>query len=367
MFLKELVEQVRGVSYKPADVSNKENGIPILRASNIQKGALNFDDLVYVKKEVVKEAQFLVKGDVLICTSSGSKDLVGKAGVFYDYNDPVSFGAFCKVLRIKKCNTIDEDFVRLFFNSPSYRRQISDASNGANINNINADNINNLDINIPDLDTQKNAILELNSIALLLRKKEQDLFMLKELICSKYNEMFSKYDGANKELGELANVSSGDALTAPSISEIQDDVFKYVVFGANGVRGYYSKANRKNKCILVGRVGAQAGNVHYFDGDFFATEHALVVETFSDLVEPEWLYYELGSRDLFSIAKGAAQPVISSSNLKKEIIKLPEIAKQREFLEYVHLVNENLDTVNKQIGDIEELLDKKMDEYYLKD
>ena len=102
--LGDLIEQIRGVSYKPEDLcdSLNEDGIPLLRANNIQDGKLNFEDIIYIDKKKVKSNQHLKSGDILICTSSGSKELVGKAA-FVENDLSMTFGAFCKVIRPKIC------------------------------------------------------------------------------------------------------------------------------------------------------------------------------------------------------------------------------------------------------------------------
>lgn len=55
--VSEIAIQIRGVSYKPSDVSEikTENHLPILRANNIGKYGISFDDLVYVKKKCISE------------------------------------------------------------------------------------------------------------------------------------------------------------------------------------------------------------------------------------------------------------------------------------------------------------------------
>jgi type I restriction enzyme S subunit len=81
--IQDLCDTVRGVSYKPGDVvRDQANGVPILRASNIQNGEIVFDDLIFVKSNAVRAEQYLQPGDVLICGSSGSPELVGKAAPF---------------------------------------------------------------------------------------------------------------------------------------------------------------------------------------------------------------------------------------------------------------------------------------------
>ena len=46
--IKGFISQIRGVSYKPTDVVDAENGTPIIRANNIQDDGMIYDDLVFV-------------------------------------------------------------------------------------------------------------------------------------------------------------------------------------------------------------------------------------------------------------------------------------------------------------------------------
>ena len=79
MRLGDVIEQIRGVSYKPSDLNDNlsDDSVVLLRANNIQDGKIVLDDVVYVSKSKVSESQFLRQGDILVCTSSGSKELVG--------------------------------------------------------------------------------------------------------------------------------------------------------------------------------------------------------------------------------------------------------------------------------------------------
>ena len=150
--LKNFIEQIRGVSYKKTDLHDTLNSssISLFRANNINEGKLIFDDIVYVDRKKVNEAQYLRKGDILICTSSGSKQLVGKA-VLIKKDLDITFGAFCKVIRSKNIN---HSFLGYFFQSQDYRNQINKLSSGTNINNIKNEHIDNLLIPIPSLNEQ---------------------------------------------------------------------------------------------------------------------------------------------------------------------------------------------------------------------
>jgi type I restriction enzyme, S subunit len=76
----DLGKLIRGISYKKEDArkSPLQGYKPILRANNIN-GCLNFDDLTYVPAEIIREEQYIKKGDLIFAMSSGSKHLVGKS------------------------------------------------------------------------------------------------------------------------------------------------------------------------------------------------------------------------------------------------------------------------------------------------
>ena len=59
-----------------------------------------------------------------------------------------------------------------------------------------------------------------------------------------------------------------------------DSVFntgKFPVIGGNGVRGYANEYNFEGQAAVIGRQGAYCGNVRFFEGEAYMTEHAVVV------------------------------------------------------------------------------------------
>ncbi len=186
--LGDLIGQIRGVSYKPSDLRDtlNDNSVILLRANNVQDGKIMLDDVLYISKSKVNESQYLRQGDILVCTSSGSKELVGKAA-FVDEDLPVVFGAFCKVVRpkIECCK-----YVGYFFQSPYYRNHISAASAGANINNLRNEHIADLYIPLPPIDEQRKIAAVLDKISDLIAKRRQQLDKLDELVKSRFIELF---------------------------------------------------------------------------------------------------------------------------------------------------------------------------------
>ena len=187
--VKELVKQVRGVSYKPGDLHNElnENSVILLRANNIDDGQINFDDVVYVDKSKVSFEQYLKIGDVLICASSGSKNLVGKAASVR-MDKECTFGAFCKVVRPKEGF---EDYLGVYFQSPIYRRKISDMALGANINNIRNEHIDSLDIPVYSEMEQEDIVKKIHLLQEIISNRRAELAKLDDLIKARFIELFN--------------------------------------------------------------------------------------------------------------------------------------------------------------------------------
>ncbi len=87
-----------GLTYSPGDITD-ETGTLVLRSSNIQNGRLCYDDNVYVSRPIPGLLK-VRKGDILICSRNGSKQLIGKNAIITQEMD-ASFGAFMMIFRCK--------------------------------------------------------------------------------------------------------------------------------------------------------------------------------------------------------------------------------------------------------------------------
>lgn len=210
--ISELAKQIRGVSYKPSDLHTKldSQSVILLRANNILDGLINFDDVVYVDKCKVSQNQYLRDGDILICASSGSKHLVGKAAAFHSQID-CTFGAFCKVVR-PHSDLID--YLEVYFQSHIYRKKISEVAMGANINNIRNEHIDALELPVGCPEENATFTKTVHAIMKIIRVRQQQLQKLDELVKSRFIELFgdpvSNQHGYEKVcLSELADIKIG--------------------------------------------------------------------------------------------------------------------------------------------------------------
>jgi type I restriction enzyme S subunit len=123
-----LGELVSGLTYSPDDI--RDQGLLVLRSSNIQNGEISLDDCVYVVP-TIKRANLAAPNDILICVRNGSKTLIGKSALIPDGLPKSTHGAFMTVLRAPAAH-----FVFQLLRTVAFQKQVA-ADLGATINSIN--------------------------------------------------------------------------------------------------------------------------------------------------------------------------------------------------------------------------------------
>jgi len=175
--LKYLGEAIIGLTYSPDDVVNKDEGVLVLRSSNIQNKQLAFDNNVYVSKNV-PEKLLTQEGDILICARNGSRALIGKNAQIDGKAAGVTFGAFMSIFRSSY-----NDYLSKVFNSPLFEYQ-SGSFLTATINQLTTGNLNSFEIPLPpEAERKKIANFldhETAKIDTLIEKQQQLIKLLKE-------------------------------------------------------------------------------------------------------------------------------------------------------------------------------------------
>ena len=123
-------------------------------------------------------------------------------------------------------------------------------------------------------------------------------------------------------IGQIFNLQAGKNITATDIYDEPSEKHKYLCYGGNGVRGYVSRFNREGNFALIGRQGALCGNINIANGQFYATEHAVVVDHYN-LTDVLWGGWFLKALNLNQYATATAQPGLAVSNIIKVLIPLP--------------------------------------------
>lgn len=146
--LKGLGEQIIGLTYSPADLTDS-SGTIVLRSSNIQNGRLilDRDDNVYVSIDV--GSKIIKNDDILICSRNGSKHLIGKNAYIKNCDQKLSFGAFTTVLRSDY-----NRFLFFVFNSGIFEYYLASYSTST-INQLTTTMLNEIKVPFPNIETQQ--------------------------------------------------------------------------------------------------------------------------------------------------------------------------------------------------------------------
>ncbi len=138
-------------------------------------------------------------------------------------------------------------------------------------------------------------------------------------------------------LGSIFTLQAGKNITSSDIVDNEDDEHKYLCYGGNGIRGYVKTYNRSGYYVIIGRQGALCGCVNYANGDFYATEHAVVVDHY-DITDTKWGGLFLEALNLNQYATATAQPGLSVANINQVLIPLPPLAEQRRIVAKIEVL-----------------------------
>ena len=158
-------------------------------------------------------------------------------------------------------------------------------------------------------------------------------------------------------LGELFILQAGKNITADKINYEKNDEYRYPCYGGNGIRGYVVHYNKSGKYPVIGRQGALCGNLNYVEGKFYATEHAVPVETFAETI-PYLAFLFLKQINLNQYATATAQPGLSVNKILDVPIPLPPKEEQARIVQEVLRLEAIVESIETNKEELFESLSK---------
>lgn len=209
-------------------------------------------------------------------------------------------------------------------------------------------------IPLPPLSEQRR-IVEILDQADALRKKRAEADKIADRILP---ALFYKMFGdpatnpkgfVKQELGQLIKIKSGQFLPKKKMNP--EGMFP--VYGGNGISGYHSEFMFADPVVVVGRVGAYCGVVHYTSPRSWVTDNALFVSELSNQLIPTYLMEALKHANLNQYAGRAGQPLISGNRIYPVQILVPPLEVQQSFEKAKRLMEKQLayaDSSRKKLG-----------------
>jgi len=244
---------------------------------------------------------------------------------------PMSFNQDIKAIAVD-ATRFEADYVFWFLRSQERRILVQGVKRGATVHSLHSGFVENLPIPLAPLDEQRRIVDILNRANGILRLRREALGKTRQLIPALFVDMFG--DPATNvmglpraQLGEVIKVRSGTFLPAKRMA--QDG--EYPVYGGNGINGFHSEYLFEEPVIVIGRVGAQCGNVHLTAPRCWVTDNALYVAEQKADLDPVYLVTALRRANLNRRASQSGQPLISGGRIYPVEILIPPVERQKSF------------------------------------
>ncbi|MBY7886619.1 N-6 DNA methylase [Vibrio fluvialis] len=246
---------------------------------------------------------------------------------------------------LSKLNSITdsdfEDFTLLY-----KRREVSEHSCLISKESLLQDKTLNLSFSLP----KKEAGLKFDKQKMIALLKSEQLALVTS-IESHFDNM-----SRNFELEYVHQVTLKDVCKLRSGQNLnKDDVESdgaFPVYGGNGKIGYCLDPNRLGGSIVIGKVGAHCGNIHFPTQPYWLTSNAMSLELLDNTrVYLPYLAHVLRSLNLNNLATGTAQKFISINKLYEVEVSLPSLEKQRELSDWFNSIEESKSKIQSLLAD----------------
>lgn len=395
--MKDLGIFMSGLTYSPTDLSNKDEGILVLRSSNIQNGKLVYADNVYVNCHLDTN-QMVKENDVLICSRNGSARLVGKTAII-PYGLKATWGAFMMLFRPYKKNS---NYLNYVFSSQIERYKgmfststINQLTNSMLGNmfidyeedgNVQQRIVTYLDTKLSEIDTQMSILTSKRDAYLRLKKSIINHAVTRGLNPNvKMKDSGIEWIGEVPEHWEVKRLKNVVECNAKSLGENppKDSIIKYVeisdvdhVHGINNIQSLMfgeapSRARRitQKGDIIISTVRTYLKAIAKIEDD------DIIVSTGFAVLHPtkcngEYLAYYILSESFINrvemLSKGTSYPAINASDLVSINVLIPPLPEQHAIATYLGDKCAKIDTIvsnlDKQISRYADLKRSLIDE-----
>lgn len=347
--LGDVATYVNGYAFKPSDWS--DIGLPIIRIQDLTGNSYqaNRYNGEYDKRYEIHD------GDVLISWSAS-------LGVYVWTGEKAVLNQHIFKVVFNKLEVDKSFFVHQVRNI--LENSVSQA-HGATMKHLTKPVFDALPFNLPSVAEQQRISSVLDKLTSMISLRKQQLARLDEVVKARFVEMFGDYRINNKGFerfkgSELFKFSSGKFL-----SEEKRQDRGIPVYGGNGIAWYTDLALIEYPTIIIGRVGAQCGNIHLVEGPVWVTDNAIYIkEQKIDGLRLEFLSELMTMMDFYQYADFSGQPKITQKPLENMLYIVPPVEMQEQFSVFVGRIDQQKLTIQQSLDKMEVLKRLLMQEYF---
>ena len=374
MKLGELIEIKHGYAFSGEHIVEDDNGIVLVTPGNFRIGGgfkeekCKFFDGEIPADYVLKEGDFIVTMTDLSKTidTLGYSALVPKSKRIYLHNQRIGLVTF-------KSDECDRGYIYWLMRTREYQRSIANTSTGATVHHTSPKKIYDYDLEVPPLPIQHRIANILSRYDSLIENYQKQIKLLEEAAQRLYKEWFvalhspghentNIIDGVpegweKKSVDSIYNIKYGKNLSTKLITETGF----YPVYGANGVIGYYDKANCNEQVVLITSRGNGSGDVLMtYHKDAFITNNSFIVtpsEGFEYCKLP-FTFQFLKMANFRAVRTGAAQPQLTNQSIHTVDVLLPNKNLIEKFCSATIGMNDTIIKYREQIRLLTEARDR---------
>ena len=339
------------------------NGIRLITVSDFGNNfSPAYESLIEVSNEVVKEKDLISKNDILFVRSNGNKELVGRCMLIDNVDKPTTYSGFCIKCHFDNEELTNPKYFTYYFKNQYFRKCISNASGGTNIQNLNQEILSKHKVQLPPLHTQQKIASILSAYDNLIQNYKKQIEALQTTASELYKEWFVRFrfpgwQNAKFENGipegwkvvlasELGEFVRGKNITA---EEMQEGMIPVISAGI-GPSGFHNQSNVKGVSLTISNSGANAGYLQINYSDIWAADCS-----YCNSAKHIYFYYELLNNMrvvLFNLQKGAAQPHVYAKDINKMKILLPPSELIETANKKIKLMHEKIYHLQQQITNL---------------
>lgn len=319
-----------------------------LRITDIDEITHTFSPTDITTPSEFNDEYLLNKNDIVFARTGAS---TGKT-YLYDSNDgDLYFAGFLIKFHVKDANA---RFVFYQTLTHKYSKWVHVMSTRSGQPGINSEEYGSYKIKLPDIHEQQKIADFLSNVDSIITAETKILNTLQKKKKALMQKLFTQQlrfksdDGTDfpeweeKKLGEcVISISSGK-------NKKKNSAGNFPVYGSMGIIGYSEQYVYNRDCILVARVGANAGTLHIAKGKYDVSDNTLIIE----LNENELLsfyYFLLVNINLNKLNYGTGQPLVTSGMLKNIDIQLPCKAEQQKIADCLSSLDLLIQTQQKVV------------------
>lgn len=365
----------------------REQGLPILRISNIQNDAITLDNIVYFLESdynIDLDRFKVYPGDIVIALSGAT---TGKIGV---NKTDLTFYLNQRVALCRESNALIKGF--LFYYLRTKTMELLSMAGGAAQRNLSTNQIQQLLISVPSLQIQQQVVEELDSLTSIIEKQKKQLEELDNLAQSIFYDMFgdpieNEKGWKKKSLGTLCEVSSAKrVLVKDVVSEgvpfirgtelailSKQCFFDKSIFSMFITPEHYEKVKAitgvpEINDLLIPSINpyGYVWKINTTEPIYFKDGRVIWIHTNHSIYNGDCLRHILVYEILekYSKLSGAVFAELTLEFLRTLKIIVPPLSLQQQFAAKIEVIEKQKELIKKSIKETEDLFNSRMDYYF---